>query len=168
MIFTGTKDNGKHKMNNEQMNLKGKVRLIFTDVATGKQEITEWKNNIITTAGKIAILRRLKNAGSKANEGVITYGAVGTGTTTPAITDTTLATEVARALVSNSIISGLELTLRVFFSQSEANTTLKEFGWFGEDADGSVDTGTLFNRIQIDKEKDSSKTLTIEQTIEFL
>lgn len=145
----------------------GSVRLILEDVVTGKIEVTLWKHNLITTAGKIAILRRLANKATKTNEGMVTYGAVGTGSTQPAITDTTLVTELARKSVTYGTITGTKLSLRCFFNTSEGNGALTEFGWFGEDASAVGGTGTLFNRILISKTKTSAKTLTIEQEIEI-
>jgi len=154
-------------MDNELINIKGKVRVILTDVNTGEQDISEWKQNLVTTAGKVAILRRMGNIATKTSEGMITYGAVGTATTVPVVADTTLGTELARKAVSVSSIAGSQLTLRVFYTTAEANGALKEFGWFGEEATAAADTGTLFNHVLIDKTKTAAKTLTIEQIFEF-
>ncbi len=158
----------KNILKKEKIKLKGKVRLILTDVVTGKQDISEWKSNLITTVGKQAILRRMGNINTKTNEGMITYGAVGTGTINPSISDTILVSEIARASISSATVNGLQLTLRVFYSTDEANGTLTEFGWFGEDATSAANTGTLFNRILIEKTKDSTKTLVVEQVFEFV
>jgi len=152
------------KPKKELLFLKGRMKLILQNIKTGEIEISEWYNNLITTAGKVAILRRLKNAGTKANEGMITYLAVGTGTTAPAIGDTTLEAEVERVAISGATsISGTTLELRGFFNSSEANATLREAAWTGEDATGDADTGTMFNRVAINRTKTTLLTLTIVQ-----
>lgn len=147
------------------LNIKGKVRLILTDVKTGEVEISEYIPNLIPTVGRAAIARRLRNALAVSNEGIITYGAVGTGTTAPLNADTTLETEIERKQIASSSNADNVLTIRTFFSTSEANGDLKEFGLFGEDATGVVDSGTLFERVAIDRTKTAAKTLTIESVI---
>lgn len=155
------------ELKKEKLNIKGRVKLIFRNIYTGEKRETEWKNNLITNAGKVAILRRLKNAASQSNEGMITYGAVGTSTTAPAVGDTTLGTELERAVLSYTTITSQTLELRVYFTTSEAVGTLKEFGWFGEAAGAGADSGTLFTHIAIDETKTNSETLTIVQDIDL-
>ena len=146
--------------------LKGKVRCILEDVNTGEKIVKEY-NNLVTNAGKVAIARRLANIGLYANESAITYGATGTDTTAPLVTDTVLGTELARkAVASSSYNAGTrEGTIRTFFTTAESNGALKEFGMFGEEATGAADSGTLINHAAIDITKDVTKTLTIEVII---
>ena len=152
-------------MHKQNITISGKVRFSLYDVCTGKTETTRWKRNLIPTCGRTAIARRLRNAGVKANEGIITYAAVGTGITAPANADTQLASELFRKLVTTINNADNVLTVRIFFTTSEANGNIKEFGLFGEDASGTVDSGTLFERILFTKTKTSSKTLTIEAVL---
>lgn len=147
------------------LKISGKVRFIFTNVKTGKFEISKWHKNIIPTVGRTAIGRRLINEGLKANEGMVTYGAVGTGVTVPQNSDTQLETELFRKLIASSSYLDNVITIRTFLTTAEGNGSLKEFGLFGEDASGAQDSGTLFQRVNIDKTKTSAKTLTIESVI---
>lgn len=147
------------------LKISGKVRFIFTDVKTSKREISKWYKNLIPTEGREAIARRLGNIAEKANEGIVTYGAVGTGTTAPQNSDTQLETELVRKLISSTSYASNVITIRTFFTTSEANGSLKEFGLFGENASGTQDSGTLFQRVNIDKTKTSAKTLTVESVI---
>jgi len=150
----------------ELFGLKGRVRVIEHNVITGQTIVHPWKDNLIVTAGKVMALRRLGGIGLYANEGQITYGAVGTGNTTlPDAADTAMETELDRAPISYQQVVGTILTLRVFFSTSQANGTLKEFAWFGEAATAAAGSGTMFNRINIDYTKTSAVTYTIEQEI---
>ena len=145
--------------------VSGRVRFILTDVKTGAVEVGPWVKNIVPLSGRTAIARRLVNAASLANEGIITYGAVGTGITVPVAADTTLATELARKLASTRTNTDNTIIVRIFFTTAEANGSLKEFGLFGEAASATANSGTLFQRVLIDKVKDSNMTLTVESEI---
>lgn len=147
------------------LKISGKVRFIFTDVKTGKKEISRWHKNLIPTEGREAIARRLGNIALKANEGVVTYGAVGTGTTAPQNSDTQLETELFRKLIASVSYTANVITIRTFYTTAEANGALREFGLFGEDASGAANSGTLFQRVNINRTKTNSKTLTIESVI---
>jgi len=168
----GMKLNGdKIKLKKESITIKGRIRFIdndpnnpYTDKGA-KVIYGKWKDNILTTIGKQMILNRLKNAALIANEGIITYGAVGTGTTLPAVGDTQLVTELDRALVSYSNLAGTVLSIRVYYAKADAVGVITEFGWFGEDAGVAANSGTLFNRILYSKTKTAAKTLTVEQEI---
>lgn len=145
--------------------ISGRIRLILTDVKTGKTEISRWEKNLMPTAGRQAIGRRLGNIALKANEGMVTYGAVGTGTTAPVVGDTKLETEICRKLIASADYSSNVVTIRTFFATSEAIGDLKEFGLIGEEASATPDTGTLFQHVAIDRTKTNTKTLTIESEI---
>lgn len=147
------------------LKISGKVRFIFTDVKTGKKEVSKWHKNIIPTVGRTAIGRRLGNIAEKSNEGMVTYGAVGTGTNAPQNSDTQLQTEIFRKLIASASYLVNVITIRTFLTTAEGNGVLKEFGLFGEDASGTPNSGTLFQRVNISKTKTSSKTLTIESVI---
>lgn len=145
----------------ERVTLRGRVTLTLRDVRTGKEDV-QVLDNLIVTAGKSAIAARLAGDTAVANRGEITYGAVGTGTTAPTLADTTLETELVRKLLALRSFSANVATLRMFLTTAEGNGTLKEFGLFGEDASITADSGTMFNRLLIDRVKTSANTLTIE------
>ncbi len=144
--------------------MKGKIRVILEDIYTGEKDITEY-DNILPTVGRVAIGRRLIKEALLQDEAVITYGAVGTGTSTPVNGDTTLQTELTRKQISSGNYISNVITIRTFFTTAEAVGSLKEFGLFGEVATGAADSGTLFQRVSIDKVKTNTKTLTIESII---
>ncbi len=159
-------DNIKNTINENLPLITGKVICTLVDVRTGKKEIKEF-DNLITNAGKVAIARRIVGEGEKTDEGKGTYGATGTDTTAPLITDTVLGTELTRKLKSSSsYVAGTRKSkFRVAFTTAESNGTLKEFGLFGEEATGAADSGTLFEHAAIDIVKDNTKTLIIEVVI---
>ena len=150
-----------------RLKLKCKARFILTDINTGEVEITKWHKNIVPYVGKQAMIRRLGNIGLKSNESIITYGAVGTGTTPPQSIDTKLDVEIYRKINSLKSYSGLAVTVRTYYDTTEANGDLKEYGLFGEDATGAADSGTIFQRVLINKTKTTAKTLTVESILEI-
>lgn len=142
----------------------GMVRCILENVITGKKRIYTYRN-LITTAGRVALARRLGYTNLYSHEGAITYGAVGTDNTAPTIGDTTLGTEIERVTINQTTYSSNIVTIRTYFSTAEGNGALKEFGLFGEAATGVADTGTLFEHAAIDIVKAVTDTLTVEVLI---
>ena len=144
---------------NEIIIPKGKVMLELRNVVTGRV-IREFIENMVVTKGKEAIADGLKGTTTN-NRGIITYCAVGTGDMAPALGDTDLETEIERKLVSSRSVLNNIATFETFFTTAEANGSLKEAGLFGDDASDVADSGTLFCRLAIDREKTSSDTLTL-------
>ena len=145
----------------EKVTIRGRVTLTLTDVKTGKKDI-QVRDNLVVTLAKSAIAAKLSGDASIANRSEITFGAIGSGTATPTLGDTTLGTETFRKILATRTFSGNQATLRLFLSTSEGNGTIEEFGLFGEDASVAADSGTLFNRVLVNRVKTSSNTLTIE------
>lgn len=143
----------------------GRVRPTLYDAATGKIKWQgKWQNNIIPDVGLAAIVRRLGDIGTYSNEGIITYGAVGDGSSTPDANDTQMNNEIERKTIGTASVSGQTLTLEVFFTTAEANGDITQFALFGEEASAASDSGTMFDYINFETpfEKTSSETLTIE------
>lgn len=161
-------------MNQNTLNLKpenlffkkARIKLIFTNVKTGRVRESKWYKNLVVNAGKNAILDQLAALSTKSNPAQLTYGALGTDNTAPVIGNTTLGAEIAdagRAVLSGSSRTDQTVEIRCFFNTSEGNGTLKEFGWFGEEATAVENTGTMFNHVAIDETKSTSETLTVVQ-----
>ena len=148
----------------EGLKISGKVKITETDINTGKVEITEYKN-LIPTCGREAIARRLINEALKASEGVITYGAVGTNTTSPTLADTTLGTELFRKAIASTSRTNNVIHINTFLTTTEGNGDLREFALFGEDASGTANSGTIFEKVSINRTKTSAKTLLIESVL---
>lgn len=142
--------------------VKGTCTLIIRDAKTGEIKSKDVIQNTFVTVGKNSIAAKLRGADGK---GVITYCALGTDATAPDLSDTTLGTEIERKLVSVRSSSGNVATFQTFFTTSEANGSLREAGLFGDDATDTVDTGTLFSKLAINRTKTSSDTLTLSWDI---
>ncbi len=151
-------------MINEEIKIKGELTLNFRNVKTGKVRKYVYKNMVVTY-GKNAIAQRL----SGQSVGEITYCAVGTGTTAPALADTALQTELFRKAISVRSYSGNVSTFDTYFTTSEANGTLREAGLFGTGVgrtpSATPGSGQLFCRVAINRTKTSNDTLTLTWTV---
>lgn len=149
---------------NEDIKATGFLTLEFTNVHTGKKRVAKYKNMVVTF-GKNGIAQRL--AGQ--NSGEITYCALGTGTTAPALGDTQMQTELFRKLISVRSYTNNAATFQTYFGTSEANGTLREAGLFGNGvgrtATDTSGTGQLYCRTAINRTKTSSDTLTLTWTV---
>jgi hypothetical protein len=77
----------------DTIQIRGIIRAILRDQATGRVKSDRTQHNIITNAGRAHIIDRLQAASAA----VADYIAIGTSTAAVAAADTTLAAEVARA-----------------------------------------------------------------------
>lgn len=142
--------------------IKGFVKLTFKNVKTGEEEVFHILN-VFCHAGKTSLARRI--AYGEAGYGKITYCAVGTGGSTPSVSNVTISTELFRKLISVTSYNSNVATFTTFFNTSEANGVLTNLGLFGDDATATLNTGTLFAQTTITKTKTSSDTLTIEWSL---
>lgn len=141
------------------------VSVYIHDAKTGRLKSVDHFKNMFVTAGKNSIANRLIGTDSVGN---ITYCAVGTGSTAPALGDTTLGAELARKLISTrEINAGADnaADFTTFFNTSEANGSLEEFGLFGDDASATLNSGTLFARTLHTRVKSSADTMTVVWTV---
>lgn len=166
-------------LNNEIARLQAMSRLIGKPIPGLREmisrlnamcEITEivHQANLVTTAGLEAITDHLANNSPTPSTLKINDVALGTGTTAPALGDTTLETEVYRNNVASSTNAGAIAYVTGFFSATEDDDTYREVGLFiAGEGTGNPDTGTLFSRAAINITKSNTETLTIDYTITF-
>lgn len=115
--------------------------------------------NLIATVGRAVIAQRLAN--DTTYTGIINYGALGSGSTTPANGDTTLTTEVFRKTVASASDTNNIAFIDFFYSKADTNGTYEEFGTF-IDGTGSADTGQLFTHVLTGSwVKTSSESMTV-------
>jgi hypothetical protein len=156
-----------HRKNKQTFTIEGKVTAVLKDAKTGKIKQMDISKNIIVNVGLTAILNRLGNEGVKANEGIMTYGAVSDGSLNPALTDTIMENEIDRKLIGVTTVSGQTLTVETFYAEAEAIGDLTKFALFGEEATVSADTGTMFEYVKFNSaiNKTGSDTLTVTSEI---
>lgn len=124
----------------EGLNIKGRLKVdtfingVFTE--------GEWRDNIITTAGKTALASLLNSA--SAGTSIVTHIGFGSSTTAVAAGDTALGTELsagsyARAAVTRSNPSANVIQYVATLTGVTNNPTVQEAGLFNAST-----TGTLF------------------------
>lgn len=128
---------------------KGKGRITIRSYKAGTKELLQTivQDNLImqgSATGLDLIIQRLISTNTYSLN--INYGAIGTGSTTPAVTDTQLTTETARTTVALAQEAGYnEAILQFFFPDTSlSNTTYREFGTF-IDGTASANSGQIFN-----------------------
>lgn len=100
-------------------------------------------HNQVILAARAEMVKRL--IGTQAYTGTVNYGAIGTGSTAVADSDTVLDTEAARVMIATKTQTDDEVSLDFYFNKASANGTFEEFGLF-IDGTASADTGLMFNR----------------------
>jgi hypothetical protein len=121
------------------LEIRANVTVCVVDAATRRVLRVERQHNLVVTTG-LNLIRDLLNGDAVAG---LTYFAVGTGTTPVASTDTTLAAEVFRDAVTQTIKGTAELTVKYFLPTTQANgNTLAEAGLFN-----AASVGTMFARV---------------------
>ena len=97
-----------------------------------------------TNTGKDLILDRL--IGDNTYSLNILYAEIGSGTNTPADSDTALQTPASRVAKNTGVVSGNVATFQFFFADGVlANGSYNEFGTF-VDGSATIGTGQIFNR----------------------
>jgi len=147
----------------ETMKITGQMRATIRDSRTGEILRVYEYHNINPIVVKTMIINNLASAAPN-NNMVITHGAVGSGTSTPAVSDTQLQTEAARTTVTSLSNANNTLYATVFFLETEANGTIREAGLFS-DGTSSANTGIIVSRVSTNITKTSSETLTLDWTI---
>lgn len=156
----------------EYLDIKSIVRINMRNVLI--EDGLNWNNyfsyhatqdNLKTSIGKGLVLDRLGGM-TGSDYGAISYCAVGTSNTPASESDTQLGAEVARKPSAYSRAGNIG-TFSGFFNTGEANTTIREIGFFGGNATSTQNSGKLFNRIVLSTpiEKTSDYTLTIDLDI---
>ena len=150
-------------MNKEELiTVKGKVKLTYRDIITGKVRIEEY-DNLVTTVGRKMIADNLTNT-SPDNTMRINYVALGTDATAPANGDTTLGLETFRNSIASQTNADNVSYFTGFFGATEVTGAFKEAGLFADGGAGA-DTGILFSHVAINSTKSNTETLTIDWTI---
>ena len=99
--------------------------------------------NLIAQEGRAVVAQRLAN--DTTYTGIITRGALGTGTNAPSASDTQLQTEVFRKVTASTSTTNHQAFIDFFYSKADTNGTYQEFGTFIDGAAGA-DTGQLWTR----------------------
>jgi len=116
--------------------------------------------NLIVTLGKGLVADLLIDVVGTG----LTYHAIGTSATAPALTDTVLGTEAARKAFTVRGRAGNVVSLSVFYTKAECTFNIKEAGIFGGAlASSTPGSGTLFSHYaQAEDNSAGTKDLTFD------
>lgn len=141
--------------------MSGRLHILLVEKATGRVLRDEWTPNKIVNTG----LNLVRDLMANSNKGP-THIAVGTDNTVPLATDTVLATEVFRNLITRRFPADKKITYQLFLDTGDANgNSLVEAGIFNRSA---ADTGDMLSRVTfivITKTAAITATLTWEITL---
>ena len=107
----------------------------------GKPVYEKTVHNLIVTGGKVLVADLLIGDVTTS----LTYHAIGTDNTAPAVGDTALTSEAARKAFTTKLNSSNEITLSCFYTAAQSSYDIKECGIFGGAASAVADSGTLFS-----------------------
>ena len=133
----------------------------------GHQITRVTSDNLIVTSGKELVAKMLID--ETGYDTGLTYCAIGTGSTTPIASDTTLTAEAARKAITLKSRNGNEVTYSTYFLASEATYNIQEVGLFGHStATITPDSGVLFNHALLSYDNSSGAVdLTIDIIVTF-
>lgn len=131
--------------------------LIQLFAADGTLKEEDAVDNLVVTAGKNWQASRSIDA----SQAVMSYMAIGTGVTAPALTDTTLTTEAARVLLDSATAVANVATYTATFPAGVGVGAICEAGLFNAGAGGTMLAHTTFGT----KTKDASDYLVITWTV---
>jgi len=126
--------------------------------------------NIVCNVGLTQLTKALSGNLSTLSEAQVNYAAVGSGSTTPAAGDTTLATETFRNTVNTLNYADQVFFASMFIDFTEDSGTYKEAALF-INGTASADSGSMFDRVLLNAPtgivKSTSQILTISFQITF-
>jgi hypothetical protein len=142
---------------NEDLKVTGELKIVVTDEdGNVKQEHTV--PNLVVTAGRNFIASRMVGT----TQGIMSHMAVGSGTTAPALSQTTLVTQLgSRNTLSTSSVSGNVVTYAATFGAGQGTGAVTEAGVFNAATGGTMLCRTTFAVIN----KGANDTLAITWTV---
>lgn len=141
----------------ENFKITGKLKIVLTD-ENGAVKDERAVDNLVVQSGLNFIASRMKDATAD----VMSHMAVGTTSTTPVLSDTTLGSEVSgsRVALTSTVVSGSNVTYTATFSPGVGTGALVEAGIFNAASSGTMLCRTTFAVIN----KNAADTLTISWT----
>ena len=137
-------------MINDNLALTGALTIEVNDVVVQKAK------NLVVTAGKNWVADRMNNANT-----VMTYMALGTGTTAAAAGNTTLVTELDRNALTSTTVLNNTIAYAATWAAGDATGAITEAGIFDAASGGDMLARTVFSVVN----KGSSDSITITWTI---
>lgn len=151
----------------EKANTIGAYAFYSIDKATKEKTLIMKKKNTITNT--CLNTSALVFIGTFPIDNIVRYCALGTDNTTPAVSDTTLGTEVHRTYyVARDNPSNGVVTIDFYVTDSDYSGTIEEVGIFGGNSAGaSADSGVLLSHVLWSYTKSANEELLIQYSITF-
>jgi len=123
-------------------------------------------DNIVVTSGKVLVARMLID--DTGYDTGLTWCAIGSDNTAPAVSDTTLGTEEERKEVTSKSRSTAVITYSTFFTSAESNVAIEEVGLFGHStASATTDSGEMFNHALLSYDNSGASPLDLTVDVEI-
>lgn len=123
----------------EDMNVRGELSIVVRDFE-GKIKQTMHVPNLVVTNGKNYIASRMVGVAST----VMSHMAIGTGTATPIVGNSTLGTEAGRVVLSSFTASANAVTATATFPAGTGTGAITEAGIFNAATSGALLCRTTF------------------------
>ena len=127
-------------MFSEYITMKGELDIAVFNEETQTYTDKRRVENLVVQVGKNFIASRM----IQATDAVMSHMAIGSGTLTPASSDTTLTTEVARVAITSATIADNVVTYVALFPAGTGTGPLTEAGIFNSGATGTMLSHTTF------------------------
>lgn len=125
---------------NEDLQATGQVLIQLLDAA-GKVKEEHKVKNLVVSAGKTYIAARMQGS---AIPTVMGFMAIGTGTATPAVANTTLGVEAGRVALASFSSSSNQVTATATFPAGTGTGAITEAGIFNANSGGTMLCRTTF------------------------
>ena len=140
----------------DNLKVKGVAQLSLLD-SDGNEKRTVTTSNLVVDTGLNFIVDRMKD-----DETVMTHMGVGTGTTAPTASDTTLETQLGnRELIETSTVTNNSILYRSVFEAGDSTGQLTEAAIFNASTGGTMLCRVTFTAI----DKQANDSLAIKWTI---
>jgi len=141
---------------NDNLKITGRLKIEVFNPDGSIKELREIDNLVVTT-GKEFIASRMVGTSSS----VMSHMAVGTGTTSPVVGNTTLETEIARVALSSGTASGAVATYAATFNAGTGTGAITEAGILNAGSGGALLCRTTFAVVN----KGAADAMTITWTV---
>jgi|TARA_R110000744_G_scaffold148463_2_gene261521 hypothetical protein len=139
-------------MINDNLKMVGKLSIAINDTIV--QEI----DNLVVTSGKVWVAQRMNNVNT-----VMTHQAIGTGTATAVVANTSLATELVRVALTSTTVTANTIVYVATYAAGTGTGAVTEAGMFDASSAGDMLCRTVFS--VINKGADDSMTITWSVTV---
>lgn len=145
-------------MVNDTLKVTGNVSIVLKDAAGSVKDTREIKNLVVTT-GKEFIA-----AAMASTQTYMSHMAIGSDSTTPAVGNTALGTELGRSALTATTVSGAVVTYTASFPAGTGTGAVTEAGIFNDSTAGDLLCRTVF--AVVNKGADDSISITWQVTVQ--